>query len=566
MSIDKELSRINSEQEIIETVSQTEIISLEEDIIDGSTIDVILTESNATKEHKANSEQEQTQRILAGRLGLPFVLLRDHKFDETVLAQIPAEFARKHNVIPISLSNSRLLVALADPMASELYQSLCFICDFTIDIAVATLDDVRWAVRQFYGQLDDEIALDSIGTNESDPEDTAQGTQELERLSAEQPIVRLVNNIVRDAIERQASDIHIRPRLKNVELIYRVDGVLTTIRYFNKSLLPAVVSRIKIVGGMDIAERRLPQDGRSCVRTADNAVDLRISVMPTVEGESVVIRLLNAQAGLKTIDELGFSHNDEEIFLDLLNKSNGIFLVTGPTGSGKSTTLYSALGEVKKQNVNIMTVEDPVEYHLDGVQQIQINHTTGYTFARALRNILRHDPDVILVGEIRDQETGKIAIESALTGHLVFSTLHTNDAAGAISRLLEMEIEPYLINSCLLGVLAQRLVRKNCQHCLEVEPVNRLVRRALNISLDEVFYHGAGCDKCNQSGISGRRAVYELLQISDEIKEIIRPEVATIQIRKKALKAGMVSLTDNALSRARAKDISLAEVYRIRLE
>jgi type IV pilus assembly protein PilB len=562
LSVDKVLSQQDREQAISEDVSVSEAITSEYDISEDSEMNSTETENSSVELQERNSEQEKTQRILAGRLGLPFVLLHDHQFDETVLAQIPAEFARKHNVIPIQLSSKRLLVAMADPMASDLYQSLSFICDLTIDIAVATLDDVRWGVRQFYGQLDDEIALESLSSNG----DSHEGTQELERLSAEQPIVRLVKNIVRDAIERKASDIHIRPRLKNVELIYRLDGVLTTIRYFNKSLLPAVVSRIKIIGGMDIAERRMPQDGRSCVRTTDNAVDLRISVMPTVEGESVVIRLLNAQAGLKTISGLGFSHHDEEVFIDLLNKSNGIFLVTGPTGSGKSTTLYSALGEVQKQNVNIITVEDPVEYHLDGVQQIQINHATGYTFARALRNILRHDPDVILVGEIRDQETGKVAVESALTGHLVFSTLHTNDAAGAISRLLEMEIEPYLINSCLLGVLAQRLVRKNCQNCLEIEPVNRLVRRALNISLDEVFYHGAGCDQCNQSGISGRRAVYELLRVTDELKEIIRPEVSTDDIRKSALKFGMVPLTENALSRARAKDISLAEVYRIRLE
>ena len=556
-------SQQDNEQPISEEVVISEGMSSEYDISEDSKTNSTAAKKSSVELQNRNSEQEKTQQTLAGRLGLPFVLLRDHQFDETVLAQLPAEFARKHNVIPISFSSGRLLVAMADPMASDLYQSLCFICDLTIDIAVATLDDVRWAVRQFYGQLDDEIALESISSNE---DTNGEGTQELERLSAEQPIVRLVKNIIRDAIERKASDVHIRPRLKNVELVYRLDGVLTTIRYFNKSLLPAVVSRIKIIGGMDIAERRMPQDGRSCVRTTDNSVDLRISVMPTVEGESVVIRLLNAQAGLKTISELGFSHHDEEIFLDLLNKNNGIFLVTGPTGSGKSTTLYSALGEVQKQNVNIITVEDPVEYHLDGIQQIQINHTTGYTFARALRNILRHDPDVILVGEIRDQETGKIAIESALTGHLVFSTLHTNDAAGAISRLIEMEIEPYLINSCLLGVLAQRLVRKNCQHCLEIEPVNRLARRSLNISLDEVFYHGAGCDKCNQTGISGRRAVYELLRVTDELKDIIRPEVATADIRQYALKAGMVPLTENALSRARAKDISLAEVYRIRLE
>ena len=564
MSVDKELSQLDSEQDILEPVNVSETISLEDDIIDGNAIEVIPVKSSSEK-HEPDLEQEQIQRSLAGRLGLPFVLLHDHQFDESVLAQVPAEFARKHNVIPISFGRGRLLVAMADPMASDLYQSLCFICDLTVDIAVATLDDVRWAVRQFYGQLDDEVALDSLSVDSLTPDDN-QGAQELERLSAEQPIVRLVNNIVRDAIERKASDIHIRPRLKNVELVYRLDGVLTTIRYFNKSLLPAVVSRIKIVGGMDIAERRMPQDGRSSVRMTDNVVDLRISVMPTVEGESVVIRLLNSQAGLKTISELGFSHHDEEVFLDLLNKSNGIFLVTGPTGSGKSTTLYSALGEVQKQNVNIITVEDPVEYHLDGIQQIQINHTTGYTFARALRNILRHDPDVILVGEIRDQETGKIAVESALTGHLVLSTLHTNDAASAVTRLLEMGIESYLINGCLLGVLAQRLARRNCQNCLEIEPVNRLMRRALNISLDEVFYHGLGCDKCNQSGISGRRAVYELLPITEKIKGIIRSEVATAEIRQEALDAGMVPLTENALSRARAKDISLAEVYRIRLE
>ena len=562
MAVDKVLSQQDNEQPISEEVVIYEGMSSEYDISEDSEMTSTETKNSSVKHHNKVSEQEQTQRILAGRLGLPFVLLHDHQFDETVLAQIPAEFARRHNVIPISISSGHLLVSMADPMASDLYQSLSFICDLTIDIAVSTLDDVHWAVRQFYGQLDDEIALESLSTNGNTPE----VTQELERLSAEQPIVRLVNNIVRDAIERKASDIHIKPRLKNVELIYRLDGLLTTIRYFSKSLLPAVVSRIKIVGGMNIAERRLPQDGRSCVRTAGNVVDLRISVMPTVEGESVVIRLLNAQSGLKTVSELGFSDHDKEIFIDLLNKSNGIFLVTGPTGSGKSTTLYSALGEVQNQNVNIITVEDPVEYHLDGVQQIQINHTTGYTFARALRNILRHDPDVILVGEIRDQETGKIAVESALTGHLVLSTLHTNDAAGVISRLLEMEIEPYLINSCLLGVLAQRLVRKNCQHCLEVEPVNRLIRRALNISLDEVFYHGIGCDECNQTGISGRRAVYELLRVTDELKEMIRPEVSTADIRKCAMESGMIPLTEHALSIARAKEISLAEVYRIRLE
>ncbi len=511
---------------------------------------------------KCSCVEEQSQRILAERLGYPFVLLHDYTFNETALAMIPAEFARNNNVIPMIIKKRHLLIAMANPMQQDIYQELGFITGLYIEVVVASLKDVQWAVRQYYGMQDDELALESIGNIEQNTNEN----QELERLSSERPIVRLVNNIIRDAVERDASDIHIRPREKNIELIYRLNGTLTSIRYFSKSLLPAVVSRIKILGGMNIAERRVPQDGRSCVHTSGSMIDLRISIMPTVEGESVVIRILNAQVGLKSITQLGFSEHDEDVFRDLLHKSNGIFLVTGPTGSGKSTTLYAALGEVQKQNVNIITVEDPVEYHMDGIEQIQINHATGYTFARALRNILRHDPDVILVGEIRDQETGKIAVESALTGHLVLSTLHTNDAAGAITRLLEMGVEPYLLNGCLLGVLAQRLVKRNCSHCLEIEPVDKLVRQSLNISMTESFYHGIGCEQCNQTGVSGRMAVYELLRINDEIRSIIEPNVATAAIHKKALAGGMVPLTSNGLSRARTKEISLAEVYRIRLD
>ena len=506
-------------------------------------------------------KQACTEKELAERLGLPFVELRNFDFDERVLGLIPAEFARENDVIPLKADHTNLSVAIANPLQQDIYQMLAFITGLKVNACVAVLKDVQWAIRQYYGVQDDELALEAIEDNHNN-----EVVGELERLGSEQPIVRLVSNIIRDAIDRQASDIHLRPREKNVELLYRLNGTLTTIRFLSKSLLPAVVSRIKILGGMNIAERRMPQDGRSCVRTRNNVVDLRISIMPTVEGESVVIRLLNAQVGLKSIDELGFSKHDEEIFIDLIHKNNGIFLVTGPTGSGKSTTLYAALDEVRKQNVNIITVEDPVEYHMDGIEQIQINHATGYTFSRALRNILRHDPDVILVGEIRDQETGKIAVESALTGHLVLSTLHTNDAAGAITRLIEMDIEPYLLNGSLLGVLAQRLVKKNCPHCLKLEPVDKLVRQALKIPLEEAYYAGVGCEKCNQTGISGRIAVYEMLRVNDEIKELIKAEVSTTKIHQAGLKNGMVPLTMNALSRAKNKQISLAEVYRIRLE
>tara|TARA_R110001606_G_scaffold361754_7_gene515399 strand:+ start:321508 stop:323160 length:1653 start_codon:yes stop_codon:yes gene_type:complete len=507
-------------------------------------------------------DDEQSLRVLAERLGFSYVSLSDYHFDESVLSLIPAEFARQNNVIPLKMSHSHLTVAMANPSRQDIFQALGFITDLTIDVVVANLKDVQWAVRRHYGVQDDELALESIGN----PLQNAAEELALARLGNENAIVRLVNNIVRDAIDRKASDIHLRPRDKNVELLYRMDGTLTTIRLISKSLLPAIVSRIKILGGMDIAERRMPQDGRSCVRSSQNVVDLRISIMPTVEGESVVIRLLNSKVGLKSIAELGFTVHDEVLFQDLLHKSNGIFLVTGPTGSGKSTTLYAALAEVKKQNVNIITVEDPVEYHMDGIEQIQINHVIGYTFARALRNILRHDPDVILVGEIRDQETAKIAVESALTGHLVLSTLHTNNAAGAITRLLEMGVEPYLLNGSLLGVLAQRLVKVNCPNCLTVEPVDQLIRQALNVPEDEVFYHGMGCEQCNKTGVIGRMAVYELLSVDASIKAIIKHEVATTDIHQRALASGMIPLTDNALLRARAKEISLAEVYRIRLD
>jgi len=505
---------------------------------------------------------EQTQRMLAERLGLPFIKLSDHQFDELVLGLVPADFARKYNIIPLSIHKKHMYVAMADPMQQDIYQSLSFITGFTVDAVVATLKDMQWAVNHYYGIQNDEF--DTV--TDDNKESLIEEMHELERLGSERPIVRLVSTVLRDAIERQASDIHLRPNSKDVELVYRIDGGLISVRSFSKALLPAIVSRIKILGGMNIAEHRVPQDGRSCVRTNGYVVDLRISIMPTVEGESVVVRLLNADVGLKSVSDLGFTRRDEALFKDILHKNHGIFLVTGPTGSGKSTTLYAALSEVKKQNVNILTVEDPVEYHMDGVQQIQVNHITGYTFARALRNILRHDPDVILIGEIRDHETANIAVESALTGHLVLSTLHTNDAPGAVTRLLEMGIETYLLNGSLLGVLAQRLVRKNCPHCLEIEPVDIMIRQTLGLEGDEVFYHGVGCEQCHQTGISGRVAVYELLSVNDDIRKVISSDVDTAEIYKQAKKQGLVTLTENALMRAKSKEISLAEVYRVRLD
>ena len=316
---------------------------------------------------------------------------------------------------------------------------------------------------------------------------------------------------------------------------------------------------------MDISEHRLPQDGRSRVRYMGKEIDLRLSVIPSIYGESVVIRLLDTEFALNNLEELGFRDQDATTLRHLLSQTNGVFLVTGPTGSGKSTTLYTALDHIKKTKVNIITVEDPVEYHMDKITQIQINEHTGYTFAKALRHILRHDPDVIMVGEIRDQETAKMAIESALTGHLVLSTLHTNSAASTVTRLLEIGVEPYLVTSTLLGVLAQRLVRRNCPHCLEEESIDASVRELLGASENGIFYQGKGCDRCHQTGIHGRRAVYELLSVSQDMKALLKPGVSNLLLQQQAIKDGMTPLTEQALMLAKEKIISLSEVYRVRL-
>jgi type IV pilus assembly protein PilB len=509
---------------------------------------------------------EASQIALARKFDLPFVRLHNFDIDPEVIALVPFKVAVEQNIIPLCLHDEHLVIALSDPLDVEKIDMVRFITGHSVEITIATKADIEHVIDKYYqGHAASEI-LDELEVINHEEEINQADIRRDEALSKEAPVVRLVDNIITDAIVREASDIHIRPEEHSVELIYRIDGVLTNVRTFSKQLLSAVVSRIKILGGMDIAERRLPQDGRFRVNYRKAIIDLRISIMPTVQGESVVIRILNTQAGLKSINELGFTPHDEFLFTDLLHKSYGVFLVTGPTGCGKSTTLYAALQEIKKTNVNIITIEDPVEYRLSGIQQLQVHSSIGYTFARALRNILRHDPDVIMVGEIRDEETGKIAIESALTGHLVLSTLHTNDASGAITRLMEMGVESYLVRSAVLGVLAQRLVRKNCPHCLVEEKIDEGLRRAIGVDEDEKFYVGQGCEECNHTGYKGRLAVYELLPVNDAIRSVIQEGVGANEIHKIAVESGMVPLTEQALQQARQRKTSFAEVYRVRLE
>jgi type IV pilus assembly protein PilB len=510
---------------------------------------------------------ESVHIILARNLGIPFVKLQDFDIDPQVIHLVSPEIARKHRLMPLIQRGENLVVAMEDPMNTEAMNLLRFTAGRDIEVVMATGEDIASAIGQHYGSL---VESDDIKVLETDgpggETDTERMATDVERLGKDKPIVRFVNNVLLDAIGRRASDIHVHPGRDQVELLYRVDGTLIPIRNFSKRLLPAVASRIKIVGRMNIAERRLPQDGGARIVFEGKVVDLRISVIPVVDGESIVIRILNTEVGLKSISELGFSRQDEGIVTDLLHKSHGMVLVTGPTGCGKSTTLYAALGEVLKQNVNIITVEDPVEYHIDGIEQIQVLPVAHYTFALALRHILRHDPDVIMIGEIRDDETAKIAVQSALTGHLMLSTLHTNDAAGAVVRLLDMGLEHYLVGSTLLGVLAQRLVRRNCPVCIAEEEIDPAIREFLGVAADEVFYRGRGCDHCNHTGYSGRMAVYELLRVTPAIRAMIQPGVTADGIHNEAVKEGMVPLTRTALAAARERRISLAEVYRVRLE
>lgn len=510
---------------------------------------------------------ETIHRAVARKLGLPFVRLRSFDVDPAVLTDVPAELARKYMLVPLFIHKDRLVVAAQDPLNTDAVNVLRFVTGRNIEVAVATQRDLELAIERYYRAEAPEEALKEIAEMESGkPPEAESAEAAADRMAREKPIVRLVQNLILDAIRRGASDIHIRPGDNTVDLLYRIDGSLISISSFSKVLLPAVVSRIKIIGRMNIAERRMPQDGQARVVSGDTVVDLRFSVMPSVLGESVVIRVLYTQAGLKTIEELGFTDRDREIFVDLLQKSFGMFLVTGPTGSGKSTTIYAALNEIRKQNVNIITIEDPVEYHIQSIVQMQVNTTIGYTFARALRHILRHDPDIIMVGEIRDKETAEIAVQSALTGHLVLSTLHTNSATATVVRLLDMGIEPFLVNSAVQGVLAQRLVRRNCPKCIAVEAVEPHIRKVLGVGEDEVFYRGKGCDECNGTGYLGRFAVYELMVFTPGVRACIVSGASADQLRTQAIKDGMTPLMENALSAARQRKTSLAEVYSVRLE
>jgi type IV pilus assembly protein PilB len=502
----------------------------------------------------------------AHSLGLPLVRLSSIEPTAEANTLIRPEMARRLRAVPLRVHQGMVAIAMEDPGNADALATLDFLCRQRVLAMMATPRDIRDAIAEHYDRVEDRDVAQQLGLDpgslgrESNP-------QEMERLSREKPVVRIVAGLIADAVARRASDIHLRPGESATDVLYRIDDEMVPVRRLLRSLHPAVTSRVKVLGSMNLAEHRKPQDGRTTFVLDDGReVDLRISVLPAVYGESVVIRLLDTNESLWNLEQLGLTASDRQRIDDVMGRSHGMFLTTGPTGCGKSTTLYAMLLELRKQRINILTIEDPVEFYIDEIQQMQVNRAAGFTFASAMRNFLRHDPDVIMVGEIRDEETASIAVESALTGHLLLSTLHTNTAATTVTRLLDLGVEAYLLRASLLAVMSQRLVRITCAHCREVEAVDPHIRAALGVAPEEVFHRGRGCSHCDGLGVHKRRAVYEFLLVTPRVQSLIVPGAEADSIHRVAIEEGMVPITQAAVALAREGVISLSEAWRVRAD
>lgn len=498
-------------------------------------------------------------------LQLPAVNLREVSVDPDALASVPAEMAFRHQVLPLRKENGTLLVAVADPLNVEVESFLRFVTGMPVRIVLAKPSDIRTHLEQHYmRRVIAEAETEDIEVIRETEEEIGDPT----RLAREALVIRLVNMLIRNAVRERASDIHIEPLERELRVRYRIDGVLHEVPAPAKRLHPAIISRIKIMANLDITERRKPQDGRIKVRILGREVDIRVSVIPTVFGESVALRLLDRSAMQFTLTDLGMLDDDLQKFEGLIRIPYGIILSTGPTGSGKTTTLHAALKHIYSPERKIVTIEDPVEYQLEGVTQIQVNPAVGLTFATGLRSILRHDPDVIMVGEIRDHETAEIAIHSALTGHLVFSTLHTNDAPGAITRLIEMGVEPFLVASSVEGVLAQRLVRRICRRCKEPYRPSEavweyLVAQGFVQDSEPILWRGRGCQDCRSSGYSGRTGIFEVLVMDDDLRDLVLKKASSHGIREMAMEKGMRTLYQDGMLKVALGITTVEEVERV---
>ncbi len=526
-------------------------------------------------------------KLFAEALGweyLPDISAKNVPLD--FIESVPANYAQHHFLIGIrpgsdngensqtqegQNDSDELTVVLSKPLDVNALDNISKMTGLPVKAAVSTRAAITSAIDVAYEQRStviEEVAEELDSQNLDRLVDEVSTSDDLLDVVNRPPVIRLVNDILFRALQLRASDIHVHPYESKIQIRYRIDGILYDTLSLNKNVLPLIISRIKVMAGMDIAERRLPQDGRCSVRLGQREVDLRISTVPTSFGERSVMRLLDKSTGLFTLDELGLSGEDLNKFDSLLNRSHGVIFVTGPTGSGKSTTLYACLNRINSAEKNVITIEDPIEYQLEGISQIQVASKKGMTFATSLRHVLRQDPDVIMVGEVRDIETARMAIQSSLTGHLVFSTLHTNDSAGAVSRLLDLGVEQYLVSSSLIAIIAQRLVRKVCPDCKgPVKPTGHELRE-LGLGETELadkgeFFVGTGCEKCFQTGYRGRTGIYEMMMINEEIQNLIYKRESAGTIKRYALDAGLQTLRMDGARKALAGITTISEVLRV---
>ncbi|MDD3376623.1 MAG: Type II secretion system protein E [bacterium ADurb.Bin157] len=548
-----EAGLINSEQ-LQEALSKQKIL--------GKRLGNVLIETGLATE-------DSIATTLARQMNIPYLNLNELTIPPEVLTTIPDGIVRSHNLIPVRLEGNRLQISMVDPLDVFIIDEINFQTGYEIDVAISAESQVEAAIRHYYGNSEMlQTAVDNLAAERSAEvtiSDSMFTTFDIGGDEQKVPIINLVNTIIQQAINDRASDIHIEPDEELIRVRYRIDGILNELMKAPKSIQSELLSRLKIMAQMDISEKRLPQDGRIKVKVRNKSIDLRVSSLPTVFGEKIVIRILDNSRMQLTLDQVGFDESLLGLFKTLSSAPNGIVLMTGPTGSGKTSTLYAAINFIRNGQINITTVEDPVEYLIPSINQVQVRPEIGLTFARTLRSILRQDPNVILIGEIRDFETAQIAIESALTGHLVFSTLHTNDAASAVTRLIEMGVEPYLVASAVIGVGAQRLVRKICPSCRDSYEPDAETKAFLgeNGFAESKLYRAKGCLTCRKTGYSGRTAIHEIMTISDEIHGLILKSASARDIRYAAIRAGMRTMRADGIIKAVKGVTTMDEVLRL---
>lgn len=504
--------------------------------------------------------EQQLIEVLEFQLGIPHIQLYRQKIEPKVINLIPQRLAEQHQVLPVRTEGNKLIVAMADPLDYFAIDELRMITGLRIEPTIAARDELQRAIKRYYGLQESVEQISQILQNRETEDMKPQANEE-----EDSPVVKTVNQIIIQAVQIGASDIHIDPQEDSLRIRYRVDGVMRTERSLPPHMQSVIVARIKIMANLNVAERRLPQDGRVEMDIEFRKVDIRISTLPTIHGEKVVMRVLDLGNALKDIEKLGLSEHNYELFMKGIQSAHGVVLITGPTGSGKTTTLYSALSKLNHEDVNIITIEDPVEYQLQGINQVQVNSVTGLNFARGLRAILRQDPNIVMIGEIRDVETAEIAVRAAMTGHMVLSTLHTNSAVNAITRLIDMGVEPFLVSSSVNSIVAQRLVRRICPSCaVEYSPSEeeRMLFKTYGLEARELK-KGRGCAECGRSGYRGRLAIHEILTLDDTLRSMILQKRSDSDYRAYAVQQTYIPLAKDGLAKAAAGHTTTSEIFRV---